>query len=161
MFEAPRVCKRPFKNKHSQAVLRAHKHALDTHGIIDWHLYFHEKDFEINKIKSMASVDDDVHHDEEVDVMTAPPQLKKPPFYAVVLFNDDYTPMEFVIEILQQYFALDLDRATEVMLTVHYRGKGVAGVYPRDIAETKAQQVNTLARSRGHPLLWQIEPQSE
>lgn len=161
MFETPRVCKRPLKNRHGQAVLHAHRHALEAHGVVDWHLSHGEKVIENNKIRLMASVEDDVHHDEEVDVMTAPPELKKPPFYAVVLFNDDYTPMEFVIEILQQYFALDLDRATEVMLTVHYRGKGVAGVYPRDIAETKAQQVNTLARSRGHPLLCQIEPQSE
>lgn len=101
-------------------------------------------------------------HDEsehETDVMVAPPEFKRPPKYAVVLLNDDYTPMDFVIEILQQYFALDLDRATQVMLTVHYEGKGVAGVYPRDIAETKANQVNNYARSQGHPLLCQIEPQ--
>jgi ATP-dependent Clp protease adaptor protein ClpS len=77
--------------------------------------------------------------------------------YAVVLMNDDYTPMDFVIEILQQYFAMNLDQATQVMLTVHYEGKGVAGVYPRDIAETKANQVNNYARSQGHPLLCQIE----
>ncbi len=104
-----------------------------------------------------------VDHQEEEhehDVATATPQLAKPPFYVVVLFNDDYTPMEFVIEVLQQYFGLDLDHATEVMLSVHYQGKGVAGVYPRDIAETKAQQVNRHARAQGHPLLCQIEPES-
>lgn len=97
----------------------------------------------------------------DVDVLVAPPQLQPPPLYLVVLFNDDYTPMEFVIEVLQRYFGHDLDRATEVMLTVHYRGKGIAGVYPRDIAETKAQQVNHHARSQGHPLLCQIEPQPQ
>ena len=100
-------------------------------------------------------------HEEEngdVAVQTAPPELKRPPLYAVVLMNDDYTPMDFVIEILQQYFALNLDQATQVMLTVHYEGKGVAGVYPRYIAETKANQVNNYARSQGHPLLCQIEP---
>ncbi|HAV5673507.1 ATP-dependent Clp protease adaptor ClpS, partial [Acinetobacter baumannii] len=62
--------------------------------------------------------------------------------------------------ILQQYFAMNLDQATQVMLTVHYEGKGTAGVYPRDIAETKANLVNNYARSQGHPLLCQIEPKA-
>jgi ATP-dependent Clp protease adaptor protein ClpS len=101
--------------------------------------------------------DDQQQHD--TDVMLAPPELKQPPLYAVVVLNDDYTPMDFVIEILQEYFSLDLDRATQVMLTVHHTGKGIAGIYPRDIAETKASQVNNYARSQGHPLLCQIEPQ--
>ncbi|GJC31152.1 ATP-dependent Clp protease adapter protein ClpS [Acinetobacter sp. KAM398] len=105
------------------------------------------------------SVDDAGHEDDgDIALQTAPPQLKRPPLYAVVLMNDDYTPMDFVIEILQQYFAMNLDQATQVMLTVHYEGKGIAGVYPRDIAETKANQVNNYARSQGHPLLCQIEP---
>jgi len=121
----------------------------DWHYAQDWHY------------PRMTAADHDADHQAEHDVLTAPPELERPPLYAVVLFNDDYTPMEFVIEVLQQYFALDLDRATEVMLTVHYRGKGVAGVYPRDIAETKAQQVNHYARSQGHPLLCQIEPQPQ
>lgn len=161
MFDTPKTCKRLWKSKHGKALLHAHRETFLAHGIVDWHMSFNEKSMKNNEVYMMAGVGDDVHTDDETDVLTAPPALKKPPFYAVVLFNDDYTPMEFVIEILQQYFALDLDRATEVMLTVHYRGKGVAGVYPRDIAETKAQQVNTLARSRGHPLLCQIEPQPE
>lgn len=93
-------------------------------------------------------------------MQTALPELKRPPLYAVVLLNDDYTPMDFVIEILQQYFAMNLDQATQVMLTVHYEGKGTAGVYPRDIAETKANLVNNYARSQGHPLLCQIEPKA-
>ena len=67
--------------------------------------------------------------------------------------------MDFVIEILQQYFAMNLDQATQVMLTVHYEGKGIAGVY-QDIAETKANLVNNYARSQGHPLLCQIEPKA-
>ena len=116
-------------------------------GYVDWHL------------TSRLSVDDAGHEDDgDIAVQTAPPQLKRPPLYVVVLMNDDYTPMDFVIEILQQYFAMNLDQATQVMLTVHYEGKGVAGVYPRDIAETKANQVNNYARSQGHPLLCQIEP---
>ena len=116
-------------------------------GYVDWHL------------TPRFSVDDAGHEDDgDIAVQTAPPQLKRPPLYVVVLMNDDYTPMDFVIEILQQYFAMNLDQATQVMLTVHYEGKGVAGVYPRDIAETKANQVNNYARSQGHPLLCQIEP---
>ncbi|WP_121972609.1 ATP-dependent Clp protease adapter ClpS [Acinetobacter stercoris] len=115
-------------------------------GYVDWH---------ISPRMSSAS---DEHPEGDVVVQTAPPQVKRPPMYAVVLLNDDYTPMDFVIEILQQYFAMNLDQATQVMLTVHYEGKGVAGVYPRDIAETKANQVNNYARSQGHPLLCQIEP---
>ncbi len=115
-------------------------------GLVDWHL---------NPRLSDSQNDE---ADGEIAVKPAPPQLKKPPLYAVVLLNDDYPPMDFVIEILQQYFALNLDQATQVMLTVHYEGKGVAGIYPRDIAETKANQVNNYARSQGHPLLCQIEP---
>lgn len=103
--------------------------------------------------------DQDHEQNPDVDVLLAPPELKQPPLYSVVILNDDYTPMDFVIEILQEYFSLELDRATQVMLTVHHTGKGIAGIYPRDIAETKANQVNNYARSEGHPLLCQIEPQ--
>lgn len=133
----------------------------------DWHLPCINQtvDSEISgqgKLQVTLGISNVDHPEEEHehDVATATPQLAKPPFYVVVLFNDDYTPMEFVIEVLQQYFGLDLDHATEVMLSVHYQGKGVAGVYPRDIAETKAQQVNRHARAQGHPLLCQIEPES-
>jgi ATP-dependent Clp protease adaptor protein ClpS len=124
------------------------KQTFGQSGFTDWHL-----NPRLNQ--------DDGHEDEQhgdLAVQTAPPEVKRPPMYAVVLMNDDYTPMDFVILILQQYFAMNLDQATEVMLTVHYEGKGVAGVYPRDIAETKANQVNNYARSKGHPLLCQIEP---
>ena len=122
------------------------KNSFNQSGVVDWHI--------------SPRLANDPFHDEDADIVvqTAPPELKRPPMYAVVLMNDDYTPMEFVIEILQQYFAMNLDQATQVMLTVHYEGKGVAGVYPRDIAETKANQVNNYARSQGHPLLCQIEP---
>ena len=123
------------------------KNSFYQSGYVDWHV-------------SPVMSDDTPEHQVEGDlaVQTALPQLKRPPLYVVVLMNDDYTPMDFVIEILQQYFALNLDQATQVMLTVHYEGKGIAGVYPRDIAETKANQVNNYARSQGHPLLCQIEP---
>jgi ATP-dependent Clp protease adaptor protein ClpS len=129
-----------------QMCLSEIKNSFYASGMIDWH------------ISPRLTDEPQENDDSDLAVQTAPPELKRPPMYAVVLLNDDYTPMEFVIEILQQYFAMNLDQATQVMLTVHYEGKGVAGVYPRDIAETKANQVNNYARSQGHPLLCQIEP---
>jgi ATP-dependent Clp protease adaptor protein ClpS len=80
-----------------------------------------------------------------------------PPLYRVVLLNDDYTPMEFVVEILKKYFGMNAETATRVMLKVHTEGKGVCGVYPKEIAETKAIQVNQHARAAEHPLLCDIE----
>lgn len=79
-------------------------------------------------------------------------QLKPPAMYKVVLLNDDYTPMEFVVMILQQYFSRDRETATQIMLTVHREGKGVCGTYTRDIAATKVELVSTHARQAGHPL---------
>jgi ATP-dependent Clp protease adaptor protein ClpS len=84
-------------------------------------------------------------------------KLKPPPLYRVILLNDDYTPMEFVVEVLQTFFSMNLETATRVMLKVHTEGKGVCGVYPREIAETKAVQVNEHARAAEHPLLCDIE----
>ncbi|TWG85776.1 ATP-dependent Clp protease adaptor protein ClpS [Cupriavidus gilardii J11] len=78
--------------------------------------------------------------------------LKPPSMYKVVLLNDDYTPMEFVVMILQQYFSRDRETATQIMLTVHREGKGVCGIYTRDIAATKVELVSTHARQAGHPL---------
>lgn len=95
------------------------------------------------------------------DVMLADPELKKPQLYAVVLYNDDYTPMDFVVVVLQEYFKHNTESAVTIMLKIHHQGKGIAGIYPKDIAETKAEQVNTLARQSGFPLLADIEPQSE
>lgn len=85
------------------------------------------------------------------------PVLKRPPRYQVVLINDDYTPMEFVVHVLQQFFTMDLETATRVMLMVHTQGKGICGIFTRDIAETKAAQVNRYARANQHPLLCEIE----
>lgn len=84
-------------------------------------------------------------------------KLKPPPLYRVILLNDDYTPMEFVVEVLQTFFGMNIETATRVMLKVHTEGKGVCGVYPREIAETKAVQVNEHARTAEHPLLCDIE----
>jgi len=85
------------------------------------------------------------------------PAVKKPPLFKVVLLNDDYTPMEFVVEVLETFFCMNREQATQVMLTVHTRGKGVCGIFTRDIAETKAAQVNQYAREHQHPLLCEIE----
>ena len=84
-------------------------------------------------------------------------KLKPPPLYRVILLNDDYTPMEFVVEVLRIYFGMNTETATRVMLKVHTEGKGVCGVYPKEIAETKALQVNQHARASEHPLLCDIE----
>jgi len=79
-------------------------------------------------------------------------KVKLPPMYKVLLLNDDYTPMEFVVLVLQKFFGMTRERATQVMLKVHREGIGVCGVYPRDIATTKVQQVAAYARRHQHPL---------
>ncbi|MFA7553232.1 MAG: ATP-dependent Clp protease adapter ClpS [Spongiibacteraceae bacterium] len=99
----------------------------------------------------------DFDGDSGVAVEESKPELKPPPRYKVVLLNDDYTPMEFVVEILETFFHLNREQATQVMLTVHTQGKGVCGFFTRDIAETKAAQVNQYARDNQHPLLAEIE----
>ncbi|WP_440995345.1 ATP-dependent Clp protease adapter ClpS [Arhodomonas sp. SL1] len=100
----------------------------------------------------------DPRKEDDVSVETAKPKLKRPPLYRVVLLNDDYTPMDFVVEVLQTFFRMDRSQATQVMLHVHTRGKGVCGVYSRDIAETKVEQVMDYARTHEHPLMCTMEP---
>jgi ATP-dependent Clp protease adaptor protein ClpS len=90
-------------------------------------------------------------------VEEAKPKLKKPPLYRVVLLNDDYTPMEFVVEVLELVFAMDRPKATRVMLEVHTKGKGVCGVFTYEIAETKVAQVSSYAEQHQHPLLCTME----
>lgn len=87
----------------------------------------------------------------------ARPEVKLPPMYRVVLLNDDYTPMDFVIEILKIFFDMSHDRATQVMLHVHTKGKGVCGVFTFEIAETKVVQVNEFSRQNDHPLKCTME----
>ena len=86
------------------------------------------------------------------------PALKRPSMYRVVILNDDYTPMVFVVEVLKRFFGLSEDQATSVMLHVHTRGRGVAGVYTHEIAETKVAMVNDFAREHEHPLQSTLEP---
>ncbi len=92
-----------------------------------------------------------------VSVEEAKPRLKRPPLFRVVLLNDDYTPMEFVVEVLERFFSMSRSQATQVMLQVHTRGKGVCGVYSRDIAETKVVQVIDYSRQHQHPLMCTME----
>ncbi len=79
-------------------------------------------------------------------------KIKPPRMYKVILFNDDYTTMDFVIEVLQRFFAMDRERALQIMLKVHNEGSAVCGVYSLDIAETKVSQVSAFAKQHGHPL---------
>ncbi len=101
--------------------------------------------------------------DEETDreggtaTATAKPELKRPPMYKVVLLNDDYTPMEFVVHVLEIFFGMDREKATQIMLTVHTQGAAVVGIFPRDIAETKSEQVNQYAQENQHPLISTVE----
>ena len=81
------------------------------------------------------------------------PETKEPPMYKVMLLNDDYTPMDFVVAVLKQFFHKSLEQATKVMLQVHYDGAGVAGIYRAEIAETKVVSVNEYAKEHGHPLM--------
>ena len=103
----------------------------------------------------MSKEEDDP--DGSLALQESKPKLKRPPLFKVVLINDDYTPMEFVVEVLETFFRMNREQATHVMLTVHTQGKGVCGIYTRDIAETKAAQVNQYAREHEHPLLCEIE----
>ncbi|TVZ39193.1 ATP-dependent Clp protease adaptor protein ClpS [Alteromonadaceae bacterium 2753L.S.0a.02] len=111
-------------------------------------------------LRLTLSKDDDadsVADDGGLAVQEVKPRLKKPPMYKVVLLNDDYTPMEFVVHVLEVFFNMNREKATHVMLTVHTKGRAVCGVYSRDVAETKAMQVNQFARQNEHPLLCEIE----
>ena len=90
---------------------------------------------------------------ERLTQKTQPPQM-----YQVVMLNDDYTPMEFVVVVIQEFFSKDREAATQIMLKIHLDGKGVCGVYSRDVAQTKVDQVLDAARQNGHPLQCVAEP---
>jgi len=88
---------------------------------------------------------------------TADPALKRPPMYKVIILNDDYTPMEFVVVVLMRFFRMDEEKAWQLMYAVHITGSAVVGIYPRDIAETKSEQVNAYAQQHKHPLRSTVE----
>lgn len=97
------------------------------------------------------------HQDGDIAVQEAKPKLKLPTLYKVILNNDDYTPMNFVVEILESFFRMDVKTATHIMLDVHKSGKGICGMFHREIAETKVAQVNNYSRENQHPLLCTME----
>lgn len=106
---------------------------------------------------TLSKDEDSESFDGGLAVQESRPKLKRPSLYRVVLLNDDYTPMEFVVEVLERFFSMDREQATRVMLTVHTQGKGICGVYSRDVAETKAAQVNQYSKECEHPLMCEIE----
>ena len=93
-----------------------------------------------------------IRHREDSVLEAKKAKVKPPPLFKVMLLNDDYTPMEFVVVVLQTFFSLSREQATQVMLKVHREGMGVCGVYPRDVATTKVEQVASFARQHQHPL---------
>lgn len=105
----------------------------------------------------MSELDQSSQYDDDVAVEEAAPKLKRPPLYKVVLLNDDFTPMDFVIEVLVDFFAMTEEQATQVMLHVHAQGVGICGVFSKDVAETKVEIVNNYARENQHPLMCAME----
>jgi ATP-dependent Clp protease adaptor protein ClpS len=85
------------------------------------------------------------------------PKTKRPNLYRVLILNDDYTPMEFVVHVLERFFGMNREKATQIMLTIHTSGSAVVGIFPRDIAETKSEQVNQYSQENHHPLMSKIE----
>ena len=110
-------------------------------------------------MRSMSGTDP--HEEREghtsIVVEEAAPLVKQPPLFRVVLLNDDYTPMEFVVDVLERFFRMDRETATRVMLEVHMKGKGVCGVFTYEIAETKVAQVVGYSRDNQHPLMCTLE----
>ena len=96
-------------------------------------------------------------HEHGVAVAPGRPELARPPHYSVFLLNDDFTPMDFVVDVLMRFFSMNLEQATQVMLHVHTRGRGVCGLFTREIAESKVAQVNEFSRLNQHPLLCTME----
>ena len=105
----------------------------------------------------MSDQQSDWNHDDGLAVEEAKPKLKKPKKYKVILMNDDYTPMEFVVQILTKFFSMNQELATKIMLTVHTMGQAVCGEYSYEIAETKVELVNDYSRQHQHPLLCTME----
>jgi len=105
----------------------------------------------------MSDFDPFKDNDDDLAVQEAKPKLKRPPLYKVILLNDDFTPMDFVIEILMDFFAMSEQKATLVMLQIHTQGVGVCGTYSKDVAETKVYIVNEHSREHQHPLMCSME----
>lgn len=106
------------------------------------------------------STDDDFENSDEFLIELVKPKLQKPPLYKVLLLNDDYTPMEFVVALLCSVFVMPEEQAAQVMMQVHQKGVGICGVYTREIAETKVEMVMAFAHENQHPLQCTMEPES-
>lgn len=104
----------------------------------------------------MADHPEHIQHD-DLAVEESKPKVKPPPLYKVILLNDDYTPMEFVVHVLEYFFSMPRNKAVRIMLQVHTQGSGVCGLFTREIAETKVSLVNDYARENQHPLLCTME----
>ena len=100
----------------------------------------------------------DNNHESDLALEDVRLELQPPTLYKVMLLNDDYTPMDFVIEVLRQHFNMNEDKATQVMLHVHTKGKAVCGLFTREIAETKVAHVNDFSRQENQPLQCTLEP---
>ncbi|MDN4503393.1 ATP-dependent Clp protease adapter ClpS [Alteromonadaceae bacterium BrNp21-10] len=96
-----------------------------------------------------------ISHEKQIEAVKK--KVQPPPMYKVLLLNDDYTPMDFVVEILVSFFSMTIEQANQLMLKVHYDGKAVCGVYSAEVAETKVMQVNQYARKHQHPLMCSME----
>jgi ATP-dependent Clp protease adaptor protein ClpS len=128
---------------------------IDASGCIRCGVYFNPE----NTLPETMAHENEHEHDSGrgLAVETAKPEVARPPLFQVLLLNDDFTPMDFVVEVLRSFFNLDQEQAVQVMLHVHTRGRGVCGVFTREVAETKVTHVNEYSRSHQHPLLCTME----
>ena len=114
---------------------------------------------QVNLKIRLSENDRESDQDRDIGVVEAPdkPKLKRPSMYKVIMLNDDYTPMEFVTHVLEGFFDMTREKATQIMLVVHTTGSAVCGIYPKDIAESKSEQVNRYAQENQHPLMLTVE----
>jgi ATP-dependent Clp protease adaptor protein ClpS len=145
-----------FPQHHAQAVVLASQtdHIVDSKLSPDGDLLL-KRDVEVAMAGEGHSQSPDGGHGLVVE--EAQPQVRQPPLYNVVLLNDDYTPMEFVVDVLERFFRMGRSAATRIMLEVHVKGKGICGVFTYEIAETKVAQVMTYSRENQHPLMCTME----
>lgn len=113
---------------------------------------------QIPKKPDMPTTPPGVSNDESVVLERRAQRTQPPQMFQVVLLNDDFTPMEFVVHVIQEFFSKDRETATQIMLKIHLEGKGICGVFSRDVASTKVDQVLQAARAAGHPLQCMSEP---
>jgi ATP-dependent Clp protease adaptor protein ClpS len=117
----------------------------------------HRSDLQLSLSRGGGSTEPDQDRDSGLATATAKPKLRRPPMYKVIILNDDYTPMEFVVHVLERFFGMNREKATQIMLTIHTSGSAVVGIFPRDIAETKSEQVNQYSQENHHPLMSKVE----